>query len=1219
LNDEIFGKNAKVSISAFNTPCDIVISGENDAIKIIADWWMRKGAVIKYLQVTRAFHTPMMQPMLQAFEETTREIHYSIPSIPIVSNVTGKIETEILANSSYWVQHVCSAVQFSAGMLDLASKGCTHWIEVGPHPILITMGQQMLEGGAWLPSLHRQIDAEKQFLEVLGTYYTAGASIDWLRWTHARLGLDPANPLPKPQACLPAYPFQTQRYWFESISDSSLKNKTFTEQNLHPILQEAIPLAACNAFYFKGQVSIKTHRLIEEHQIFDMPIWPMSASIDALIAAAQLSSNDALPEWTINDFEIVRPMFFETEQKNILLQANVTGATFERKRNIELLAKIEGNKETWQVYARGNVRPSCDGKGGIWVDTTALKKNLKEKDTTDFYQKCQKMGLGYKPGFQGLKKMWLAGNEAMAHVEISDISSKKSTLQASTSYPHHAHPAMLDACLHVAIPFMQRLGLDSQMVLLPTSIQRLTLYRSLPFSVDVHCMWLGIQGPGRYGLQFDIFDRTGRRVATLQGVQFSISHRASLLKNRHIAQQGELALYQTNWRVLETSSKSCKDKKNQEIEGIWLVLSRNSKRLKELVFACKNKHQKMNFYADSLVVIGVEQGKSLIWNGREKIFLDIFKESDWAALFDMLKQRGVALRGIWLDAIEDEGQVSIESPVASAYALSQICLLTLKQFFIVYSEAIDKQHSYPDIVLCTRGAVAPPESVNLGQRLEIDNISQSVVHGLAKAMAMEMPNLKCLHVDIDPLSTIEKTPAAEAFDTWSQVTELLNICPGSAQLALRGKKSWVAQIEPMLQFQRSESSIKIDPNGIYLVTGGCRGLGLATAQWLVEKGAKYLVLIGKSISPEALVAVQNMKATGVNVEITFANVADFDSMKKGLDAALQAMQTEKKLDLKLKGIIHAAGTTRDATLVNMAWQDFSEVLDSKIKGSWNIHRLSQEKHAETLDFFILFSSIVSMTGNIGQINYVAGCAFMDSLASYRRQRGYPATSINWGYWSEIGLAARRSLSTHMAEIGVAGIETVRGLKTLEELMSINPVQAGAAQIDWLRLKKKLCPGLPSLLLDAIAKKSTDENEKTKKIEPINQKNWLQNSEISMDSAWKKSLTDMPTVQAKTQLLAYLLKCISSVLKHTQNQKTQLASNFANVTLNQIGVDSLMALEIRNNIHQSLSIHVSVSLLMTGATVNEIIDVIYGQFIAHHLMQKTLIPDLPSQAMEEITL
>jgi NADP-dependent 3-hydroxy acid dehydrogenase YdfG/aryl carrier-like protein len=231
--------------------------------------------------------------------------------------------------------------------------------------------------------------------------------------------------------------------------------------------------------------------------------------------------------------------------------------------------------------------------------------------------------------------------------------------------------------------------------------------------------------------------------------------------------------------------------------------------------------------------------------------------------------------------------------------------------------------------------------------------------------------------------------------------------------------------------------------GTYLVTGGLGGLGLASVEWLVQRGVRHIALISRSKPDHAASELlQRLKSQGVHVTAFQADVSN----KTRLEQVLDAIRQPDSGFLPLRGIIHSAGTLSDGMLANQTEDKFKQVYSAKISGAWNLHELTRQ---DNLEQFILFSSIASVIGAPGQTNYGAANAFLDALAQYRHMQGLPALSINWGPWSEVGMA--RAWSGLHGARGVTGLPTPQGISLLNTAITLNQYQQLViADIDWTR-------------------------------------------------------------------------------------------------------------------------------------------------------------------------
>jgi acyl transferase domain-containing protein/aryl carrier-like protein len=260
---------------------------------------------------------------------------------------------------------------------------------------------------------------------------------------------------------------------------------------------------------------------------------------------------------------------------------------------------------------------------------------------------------------------------------------------------------------------------------------------------------------------------------------------------------------------------------------------------------------------------------------------------------------------------------------------------------------------------------------------------------------------------------------------------------GKIVLSLRGQEVWVAPA-----IHKDEGRVlPLRTDGTYLITGGLGGFGLAIAQWMVERGARHLVLMGRSgaSSREAETALEAMEQGGAEVVVARTDVSKERQLAEVLDNIHRFMPP-------LRGIVHAAMVLDDAYLFQLDEERFKKVLAPKAVGAWNLHT---QTLTCPLDFFVLFSSVTSLIGNPGQANYCAANAFLDALAHYRRSLNLPALTINWGAIGEVGYLARHGeVSEHLGRQGLAPLSIADATEMLEHLLQRNPVQAGVIDIDW---------------------------------------------------------------------------------------------------------------------------------------------------------------------------
>jgi NAD(P)-dependent dehydrogenase (short-subunit alcohol dehydrogenase family)/aryl carrier-like protein len=347
-----------------------------------------------------------------------------------------------------------------------------------------------------------------------------------------------------------------------------------------------------------------------------------------------------------------------------------------------------------------------------------------------------------------------------------------------------------------------------------------------------------------------------------------------------------------------------------------------------------------------------------------------------------------------------------------------------------------------------------------------------------------------------------------------------------------------------------------------VITGGLGGLGLALSGWLVEHGARHLVLVGRRGAPPAAEpALAALRAAGAEVVVASADVA----VEKEVAAVLARIDRELP---PLRGVFHAAGILDDGTILRTNRARFAAVMAPKLRGAWNLHALTS---SHQLDHFVLFSSFTSVLGSPGQASYAAANAFLDALAVDRRSHGLPALSVNWAPWSEIGLAAARAdRGARLAGRGVASLPPDQALAALGRLLGCGAPQVGVMELDPAEWRRHSPGAASSAFLDALLPMSAPEV-------PFDAPSPSINGGVR-PAVTRQTLLDHESADRLTVAEAYLRERAAAVL--------QLPASELDVAtpLIQLGLDSLMGVELRNRIEADLGIAVPLVSLFRDASV-----------------------------------
>ncbi|MFU8805958.1 MAG: SDR family NAD(P)-dependent oxidoreductase, partial [Bradymonadaceae bacterium] len=283
---------------------------------------------------------------------------------------------------------------------------------------------------------------------------------------------------------------------------------------------------------------------------------------------------------------------------------------------------------------------------------------------------------------------------------------------------------------------------------------------------------------------------------------------------------------------------------------------------------------------------------------------------------------------------------------------------------------------------------------------------------------------------LEPLPT-QVFPAAEVIDAFRLMARAQHI----GKVVVRIDAGEV----PVYRGHPRAGGIRDD--GAYLITGGLGGFGLEVARWLVTRGARHLILVGRSgaSTEQARSAVADFESAGVSVHVRSCDVADSN-------AVAELFEFIATLDVPLLGVFHSAMVLDDRILAHQDLSSFGCVMAPKARGGWLLHEATRSL---SLDHFVMFSSISTLIGNAGQSNYVAANSFLDSLAHARRDQGLPAVSINWGVLKDVGVVARNpEVEAHLARMGIEGFTTFEALAALETILGLDHAQLGAAKISW---------------------------------------------------------------------------------------------------------------------------------------------------------------------------
>ncbi|MEV0493743.1 SDR family NAD(P)-dependent oxidoreductase [Streptomyces atratus] len=351
---------------------------------------------------------------------------------------------------------------------------------------------------------------------------------------------------------------------------------------------------------------------------------------------------------------------------------------------------------------------------------------------------------------------------------------------------------------------------------------------------------------------------------------------------------------------------------------------------------------------------------------------------------------------------------------------------------------------------------------------------------------------------------------------------------------------------------RGPEQAPVRPDATYLIAGGLGALGLETARYLTAQGARHLVLAGRSApSPDAERAVAELR-TSAEVSTVRADLSrreDVEEVLAGIDATMPP----------LAGVVHAAGVLDDGLLTGLDQKRFRAVAGPKSIAAWHLHCATAERE---LDFFVLYSSAAAVLGSPGQGNYAAASAFVDTLAHHRRSRGLPALSIDWGPWSEIGLAARPDRGGALSARGVESISPEQGIATLDLLLRGSAAQVCVLPLDRDKLRGHTGGGLLRTLVDRSGE--------------------VQAGPQGQDDVRRRMLAVEPGRRRRAVLLDHCRAAAARVVG------TEPAAIDTSAPFTAMGFDSLLSLELRTGLESSLGVTLPSTVTWRFPTIDQLV-------------------------------
>ncbi|WP_151732841.1 type I polyketide synthase ['Paenibacillus yunnanensis' Narsing Rao et al. 2020] len=786
------------------------------------------------------------------------------------------------------------------------------------------------------------------------------------------------------------------------------------------------------------------------------------------------------------------------------------------------------------------------------ADLEAIKAGAREHlPKEECYSLLTRMNFNYGPMFQGLKEVWLGDGEVLAELCLPEelgVRDEDCIL----------HPVLLDAAFQSFLvnQFDELRQHGKVDIKLPDTIDAVRVFGRAEGRLYVHSSVKQLSGELIAG-DIRILDESGYTVAEVDNFVARAMERSE-----EQAVPGESALnewfYGIGWKAQEPAEDEPLLTARSDYRD-WIILCDEAGTGREIAARLTAEgHNCTLFYGDYQLAEGRDADR-VIQSNNEADYQKIISRMDKNVEYGVLHLWSLDIR-----STDDMGGEDIEA--AKPKAVNSIRYLL---------NALNEQGCKYRAWMVTRGAVSV-----------LADEPADVLQGAAIGMCRVISHSECVgswgaSIDMDDYP-----------ETLDLLVQDLSNYSREDQIAYRSGIRYVARLEHIYGLDGGVP-VQLHGNKIYLVTGAMGSLGQITVRWMAGKGARHFVLIGRTPYPDkagrgriepghrlydSVQFVRELEREGCTVRMAALDVADEAAVRQ-LAADLQAEEA-----MPVGGIVHIAGVVRDRLMMQMEESEFHEVFDTKAKGAWTLSKVFEEAN---LDFFLMYSSTGSVVTAVGQVNYAAGNSFLDTLAYYRRSKGMPAISLGWGPWG-VGMVKEHNLIDHYKyQRGMNPIYAIGGMQALERVFGQKQCHVVIGEADW-PLALQNYPGKPALY-NHLALESKDTASEA------------QGADLFA------MLAGAAGEEEQISIVEDFFAGIIAETVHAQKESLDL-----NDPVSAIGVDSIIATEIRNLINKNAGINLSIVDILGGTSIAGLARKYWGDIAA-------LIVEDSAEELEELLL
>ncbi len=1169
----------RVSVAAVNGPGAVVVSGEAGALEELLEEYAAEGVRARRIPVDYAAHSTQVEAIRDELLEGCEGIVPRSGEVPFYSAVSGGLLDPSELDGGYWYRNLRERVRFEDVTRALLEGARRTFIEVSPHPVLTVALQETAEdalaerwtqgerqaqeeqgdggrvgaadvgappfaGVGVLGSLRRGEGGPQRFLTSLGEAWVRGVDVDW----GALFGGSDRSEIAQRRVRLPTYAFQRRRYWLEAQSEGVGDLTAAGQAPMgHPLLGAAVALAGSDGWRFTGRLSVGRQPWLADHVVAGMVLVPGTTFVEIALRAGVEAGCEVLQE-LVHEAPLVL-----AGQGAVQLQVSLGEPDESGQRAIEIFTRPDGGaadgswvEEGWTRHARGVLAADAEASDGhAPADLRAVEQQAglfaagawpppgaEPVPVDELYDYFAGVGLEYGPAFLAVRAAWRRGEETFTEVRLPEA-------QQGPARSFNVHPALLDAAIQAGGVQMMAQRAPEDRMILPFAWSRARVYARGMSSIRVR-----VSGTGRSGMAVAIADEYGRPVASVDSLVVRQVSREQLggLQAAH-----RDSLLRLDWVAIPPGASAS--------SGSWALLGEQTR----AVLGAGAEHA---VYTDPKSLGEAIEGGApvpeLVW---AHFGTDVLRERpEDPSLAERPEDPSSA------EPTEDPSLAERPEGPSSAPVARRILHSALR---LVQEWLADERLAASQLVFVTTGAVA----ARAGE--DVSDLAAAALWGLVRSARSEHPG-RFLLVDVDRAEASRAALGAVLGAGEPEVAlregELLaarlgRVAPADRTVHAQPAGAQPPEETPVVGVGPGELGLVAPERlGSVLVTGGTGALGALLARHLVAgHGVRSVVLTSRRglEAPGARELEAELTELGARVAIVACDVSEREQLAHAIASVPE--------EYPLSAVVHAAGVLDDGVIGSLTPERVDRVLAPKADAAWHLHQLTEHMR---LSGFVLFSSSTGILGGAGQGNYAAANAFLDALAAHRRARGLPATSLAWGWW-DAGLAGALGAvdRTRMQRGGILALSAAEGLELFDAAYATGEALVIPVRLDGAALRAQARAGLlPPLLRGLIrmpARPAAD----------------------GVRGSLARRLTNTPEGERGRVALELVRAEVAAVLGHSSP-----AAIAAQRAFNELGFDSLTAVELRNRLSVVSGVRLPATLVFDYPTAAALSDHLLAEIL-----------------------